>query len=479
MVGYLDVHVAGQPRAKRDLSAAVYRHYLGLAARDSGAADFGPQHALILGPTGSGKTLLVRTLAARLDVPVAFCAATALVEAGYVGDQVESVLYALVRAAGNDSKRAERGIVFLDEFDKVRRATDVGRDVSGEGVQNALLSLLDGTRSRFRFRDTEFELDTSRVLFVCTGAFAGLADVVRRRVAHRGGIGFGARVREAHALPDAEAVDLASPEDLIAYGFIPELIGRFATVTVCQPLGPAELVHVLGGVDGSVIGRWQHQFELHGLELQFSDEAQHALAQRAIDLGTGARALARLVNEALSPVAWRLPELWREGVRGVRLDARSAVGADAPELLRDLPTPPIPVVPSADDLRATALSPQARPKAATEGAPRRNPAETAGAIERLKLELKFQQLQREPLLAWLEFERTTDTRWVLWALETLRTRGLPLVRFGEALRGANTRHLPAIVHYAAYLDELAKSGTSDRPGRRRSDRKDDEPQLEL
>ena len=183
MVRHLDAHVAGQEHAKRELASAVYRHYLGLASRDTAGADFGPQHALLLGPTGCGKTLLVRTLAAYLGVPVAFCAATSLVETGYVGDQVESVLYALARAAG-DAQKAERGIVYLDEFDKMRRATDIGRDVSGEGVQNALLSLFDGTRTRFRFRETEFVMDTSRVLFVCSGAFAGLTDVVRRRVAH-------------------------------------------------------------------------------------------------------------------------------------------------------------------------------------------------------------------------------------------------------------------------------------------------------
>ncbi len=483
MVRHLDVHVAGQERAKRDLAAAVYRHYLGLAARDTGDADFGPQHALLVGPTGCGKTLLVRTLAEYLGVPVAFCAATSLVETGYVGDQVESVLVTLARAAG-DVTKAQRGIVFLDEFDKVRRAHDVGRDVSGEGVQNALLSLLDGTRTRFRFRDSEVALDSSRVLFVCAGAFAGLADLVRRRLAHRGGIGFGARVRETHVLPEAEALTKLLPEDLVAYGFVPELVGRFPNIAAVRPLGRDDLVHVLGGVSGSVLGRWNRQFELHGVQLLLDEGARDALADRALSLGTGARALPRLVGEALEPVAWRLPDLAAEGVRAVRVDAGVVAGAREPELLHALADdtaadddPFAVTFPRAEHLRRVAMAGAEAVGESPDSIMQRTPTQVAATIERLKLQLRMQLLQGERLLAWVDFERERDPRIVLWALESLQQRGLSMARFADALRETRSPHLPAVLHYAAYLEERARHEAKER--KRRPKRDDDAPQLEL
>jgi ATP-dependent Clp protease ATP-binding subunit ClpX len=484
MVSHLDEHVAGQDRAKRDLAAAVYRHYLGLASRDAKGEDFGPQHLLLLGPTGCGKTLLVRTLAAHLGVPVAFCAATSMVEAGYVGEQVESALVALMAAAGGDRKRAERGIVFLDEFDKVRRSTGVDRDVSGEGVQNALLSLFDGTRSRFRVRDQEIALDTSRILFVCAGAFADLPDVVRRRVVHKGGMGFGSRVRSRRTLSDAEAIALATPADLVAYGLIPELVGRFATVAALRPLSGESLVHILGGVRGSVLGRWERQFALHGLQLVVTPEASRAVAERALELGTGARGLARLVNEALRPVAWRLPELSASGIRAVRIAAGTVLGADEPELLS---TPPEPETarsfPTADELRVAALAGHlfeeepSNPLALA----KLEPAKVAIRVQSLKTVLRFQHLRCEALEAWLDFEGTCPPHLVLWALRMLRERGLYLDTFTRALREAGTRHLPALVHYAAYL-EARRAGEKPEapPPRTRKPAKEPEaPKLDL
>ncbi len=479
MMRHLDGRVAGQERAQRALTAAVYRHYLGLAQRDAGGHDFGPQHVLLIGPSGSGKTLMVRTLAAYLGVPVAFCAATSLVEAGYVGEQVESMLYALMQVARHENRPADRGIVFVDEFDKVRLSPDVGRDVSGQGVQNALLSLFDGTRTRFRHRDVEFTLDTSRILFLCSGAFAGLPDVVRRRRARRGGMGFRARVRETRAVPDAEALERLAPEDLIRFGFIPELVGRFDTVTTLHPLGEADLVRILDGVEGSVLDRWRRQFELHGLRLEFGAEAAHAIARRAIDLGTGARALARLVGETLASVSWRLPELAEEGVRAVRVSEAAANGEELPDLVRETPeAPPVPF-PSVEHLRMAALGGAARARA-TEAGAQRSPAQVAARIALLKHELDFQRLRAERLFVWLEFERQHEAREVLWALEAMRERRISPACFAEALPAADTPHLPAVMHYAAYLDERARAAPKRGPRRPRGAAPADEaPKLEF
>ena len=505
IIQYLDLHVAGQQRAKRDLATAVYRHYLGLAVRDHpGQGGFGPQHVLMFGPTGSGKTHLVRTLARWLDVPVAFCAATSLVEAGYVGEQVESCLLSLLSVAGGDPKKAERGIVYLDEFDKVRRAEGVTRDVSGEGVQNGLLSLFDGTRSRFRVRDMDFKLDTSRVLFLCTGAFSGLPEVVRRRRAKRTGLGFGARIRDAHSLTDAQAMESVTGEDLIDYGFIPELVNRFNTLTSVHALEMPEMLHILGGVEDSVLRRLGRQCELHRVRLDVPEDARRSLAERALASGGGARALARLANDAFSPVAWRLPELQGERIGTVRLTAAAVAGDAEPELLPLLPDEIAPegfagvdllrtlamggrpTVKSAEP-RENASKPTVRAAAKSagdEGLDEVPEQELAGRMQVAKLALDWQRMRGENLLGWVEFERSRSPRAVLWVLETLRNRAIPVTAFTLALRTAGTAHPPALMHYAAYLHDHARYELSQKRRRPRSPKPpakpgEDEPVLDV
>jgi len=508
IIQYLDLHVAGQERAKRDLATIVYRHYLGLAARDQpGEMGFGPQHALLFGPTGSGKTHLVRTLARWLGVPVAFSAATSLVEAGYVGEQVESCLTALLMAAGGDAKKAERGIVYLDEFDKVRRADGVSRDVSGEGVQNALLSLFDGTRSRFRVRDHDFVLDTSRVLFLCTGAFSGLPEVVRRRRTKRTGLGFGARIRDAHLMTDEQAMEQVTGEDLIEYGFIPELVNRFNTLTSVRALGLGEMLHILGGVEDSVLHRLKRQCELHRVRLDVPDDARQLLAERALATGGGARALSRLANDAFAPVAWRLPELEGERIGTVRLTAAAVAGDAEPELIALQPREVAPdVFPGAEQLRVVAMGGSMRPKpveakdAQVQAALRAEKvsletllledvgevtAESLpGRLERAKMALDWQRMRGDNLLTWVEFERRREPRWVLWVLETLRLRAIPVAAFVTALRSSGTEHLPAVMHYAAFVHEQVRHEVSQKRRRPRGPKPPakedgDEPTLDI
>jgi ATP-dependent Clp protease ATP-binding subunit ClpX len=381
MVAHLDLHVAGQCRAKRALASAVYRHYLGLAARGRDEAGFGPQHVLMLGPTGAGKTLLVRTLAAMLDVPVLLTSATTLVETGYVGDHVETLFAHLLARAGGARARAERGIVFLDEIDKIRAARDGFRDVSGEGVQNALLTVLDGRPVRFRDDGTSSEIDASRVLFIAAGAFVGLEELVRARASGRPALGFrgtppaggagratdgpagpvsrsvvpeGATPRDGPTGSSPSAFREVHPQDLVRYGFIPELIGRFPTLTAVEPLAEDDLVRILTEPRDSVVRREREMFEIHGLELVFTEGALRAIAREARARGTGARGLATRVREILQPVTWRLSEIEAEGVRRVEVD-ETVVAGEAPRLVRGARRGGR----AADALRAVALGPPA------------------------------------------------------------------------------------------------------------------------
>jgi len=381
LVAHLDTRIVGQSLAKKRVATAVYRHYFGQGLRDTpGGEDLGPQHVLLLGPTGVGKTLIAKVTARVLGVPTAFVAATSLVETGYVGAPVESMFAALLERAGGDAALAERGIVFLDEFDKLRRAPDVGRDVSGEGVQNGLLTLLDGRPVRLRYRDREVTLDSSRVLFLCTGAFAGLPAIVRRRLAHdREPLGFTGGARAKRRSSDAELLARATPEDLVEFGIIPELVGRFAGIVPLHELSHADLLRVLGEVKGSPLRAQERLFAAHGVRLVVRRGARSALVDRALAHGLGARALQRVVTEAFADLEFHLPRLAARGVGAVRMTRAAILGRSAPVLVprHRLPDWQAPF-PSAEQLRGIALGRSARapapPRAPRERTVRRPPA---------------------------------------------------------------------------------------------------------
>ncbi len=338
MVAYLDRFVRGQARAKRDLAMAFHDHYLGLAAADKpqwcGPLVRARQHVLMLGPTGSGKTLLVRTLCDWLGVPVAFWSATALTETGYVGDDVDEPLKHLWREAKGDSARVHRGVVVLDEVDKIRIVRDHGRDVSGEGVQNGLLTLLDGRLAHLREKqDALGTVDTSRLLFVCMGAFVDLPAIVRRRRRTASALGFAeAPATRETPLSDDDATAEATADDLVRYGLLPEFVGRFPNVTAVRGLTEDDLVALLAGTEGSPLERERQLWSLHGLDLRVEECALRALARDALGRGTGARGLTFALRRALAPLAWEREAWVAGGVERVVVDAAALRGESPPRL---------------------------------------------------------------------------------------------------------------------------------------------------
>jgi len=317
---FLDAYVIGQDMAKKALSVAVYNHYKRVQSGGERPGDDGVELAksniLLLGPTGSGKTLLAQTLARLLNVPFAIADATALTEAGYVGEDVENILLKLIQAADYDVKKAETGIIYIDEVDKIARKADnpsITRDVSGEGVQQALLKILEGTTASVppqggrKHPHQEFlSIDTTNVLFICGGAFANLDRVIERRIGHQG-VGFGAAIQSKEQRDTGEIFEHCLPEDLIQYGLIPEFIGRLPVMSAIHQLDRDELMQILTEPRNALVKQFQRFFQFDGIELVFSEEALSSVADKALERETGARGLRSIIEEVLLEVQFELP----------------------------------------------------------------------------------------------------------------------------------------------------------------------------
>lgn len=350
---HLQEYVIGQEAAKRALSVAVYNHYKRIRAQENSAfeakellategedVEIAKSNILLVGPTGSGKTYLAQTLAKKLNVPFAVADATSLTEAGYVGEDVENILLKLIQAADGDIQKAQRGIIYIDEIDKISRKADnpsITRDVSGEGVQQALLKILEGTEASVppqggrKHPQQEFlKINTSNILFIVAGAFAGIEEIVGGRVGRKG-IGFGASIEQA--AKENDILTKLMPEDLLKFGLIPEFIGRLPVLATLGKLTETDLKRILTEPKNALVKQYKRMFALDGVELIFEDTAIAAIARQAVERDTGARGLRSIMESILQPVMFDVPS--RNDVSAVIIDADVVTGVKDPILVID------------------------------------------------------------------------------------------------------------------------------------------------